>query len=241
MAPRNHWERKIIYARRIKALLGSGVAVVAVSAFIGGYELAGGDLEAGSTTFHDMRALPPDSFTELVATEAPEIQQLALRLGTPRAAYQFVRDSVRYDPSLPLFPVQETLASGRGSCLSKAVLLASLYRALGMGHEQVRVVAGQTGFEDGPMEHAWLEIESEGRCLQQDPTTLLGSFKFDEFPGTSFSRKYIRRELFCFNDQGLAIVSLSNRFRGGTDPHQQLVEAMRQGALASELRPDSGH
>lgn len=211
-------------SERAKTLLkrGSGVFALFAAAFAGGYELVGrdGDADAESTSFHDMRVVSLPEFTGLVDTKAAAVRDLARQLGTLENAYLHVRDRIRYSPSIPLAAPSRTLQSGAGSCLSKAVLLASLYRALGMGHEEVRVVTGQAYWQDHIVEHAWLEIEHEGRCLQQDPTTLFGTFGFDEFPGTSYTKEYVRREFFCFNDAGFAVISLNNRFRGMADPHQ---------------------
>jgi hypothetical protein len=197
--------------------------------FVVGYRIADRE-QADGTRFHDMLVHAPDTLTALVDPGTPEVKELARQLGTPEAAYLFVRDRILYDSSIPLTPPARTLAARQGSCLSKAVLLASLYRALGMADEEVRVVTGQASIEGEPMEHAWVEIEHGGRCLQQDPTTLLGSFRFDEFRNTDFTRRYIQRELFCFNDQGFAVISLSNKFRGGTDPHLQVSDEFKAGA-----------
>ena len=53
------------------------------------------------------------------------------------AVYYAVRDELRYDPytidmSVPGFAANNTLASGRGWCVSKAVVLAAACRALGI-------------------------------------------------------------------------------------------------------------
>jgi transglutaminase-like putative cysteine protease len=203
------------------------LAAVSIS-FVVGYRVADRE-QADGTSFHDMRVHSPDALTALVDPGSPEVKGLARQLGTPEAAYLFVRDRILYDSSLPLAPPARTLAARQGSCLSKAVLLASLYRALGMEDEEVRVVTGQVVIEGEPMEHAWVEIEHGGRCLQQDPTTLLGAFRFDEFPNTDYTRRYIQRELFCFNDKGFAVISLSNKFRGGIDPHLQISDEFKAG------------
>jgi transglutaminase-like putative cysteine protease len=153
------------------------------------------------------------------------VKAVAGRLATAEAAYEFVRDRIIYDPSLPLAPPVQTLKMGRASCLSKAALLASLYRTIGVADNAVRVVTGQAYWQNDLIEHAWLEIEHDGRCLQQDPTSLFGVFAFDEFQGTAFTRAYVRREFFAFNDRGFAVVSLDDRFRGGVDPHAVAVAA----------------
>jgi hypothetical protein len=200
-----------------------GIFAVAAGGFVGGYEVAGDGEASNSTTFHDMRVLEPPSLTAYVDGKDPAVKDLAGRLHTYEQAYLFVRDQILYDVSLPVFAPVDTLSSGRAGCLGKAVLLASLYRALGMNDGHVRVVTGQVRWTDGPIDHAWLELEHRGQCLQQDPTSLLGIFEFDKFKGTEYTQAFVRRELFCFNDKGFAVVSLSNRFRGGRDPHASLT------------------
>ena len=202
---------------------GAGLIAIVAAGFVGTYELLGGDEDAASTTFHDMQVIDPSEFVGLVDKDVPAVRDLAQRLATPELAYEYVRDAIAYDPALPLAPPARTLSEGRGSCLSKAVLLASVYRAIGMDAADVRVVTGQAYWEAGLIEHAWLEIESGGRCFQQDPTVLFGVFAFDEFLDTAYTRAHVRRELFCFNDRGFAVVSLGDRFRGGPDPHQAAV------------------
>jgi hypothetical protein len=174
----------------------------------------------GAPAFHDVHVISPGDLMKLVTASDREVAALASRLGTPEEAYRYVRDHFAYDPALPLASPRETLAAPAASCLSKAALLASLYRAMGLEHANVRVMTGQVFWQDAPLEHAWIEIEYGGRCLQQDPTTLFGTFGFDQFEGTAYSRAYVQRELFCFNDEDFAVVSLRNRFRGMRDPHE---------------------
>jgi hypothetical protein len=211
-----HWQGRDVS----RLARGVGIAAIVAAGFVGTYQLLGGDEDAASTTFHDMQVIDPASFVGLVDKDVPAVRELARRYATPELAYEYVRDAIAYDPALPLAPPARTLSEGRASCLSKAVLLASLYRAIGMDDGDVRVVTGQAYWQEGLIEHAWLEIESGGRCLQQDPTALFGVFEFDEFLDTAYTRAHIRRELFCFNDRGFAVISLGDRFRGGPDPHQ---------------------
>lgn len=174
-----------------------------------------------STSFHDMRVLAPAELTALVDGKDREVARLARHLGTVEQAYAFVRDRIAFDPSRPAGKPAETLQDGRASCLGKAALLASLYRALGMDDSALRVVTGQVYGKEGLIEHAWLELEQGAQCLQQDPSSLLGLFRFDEFKGTDYTQAFVRRELFCFNDAGFAVVSQRNRFRetaAGPDP-----------------------
>lgn len=62
---------------------------------------------------------------------------------------------------------------------------------------------------------AALAMSGTGASVQR----VLSSFAFDEFERCDFTRAHVRRELFRFNDQGSAVVSRRNRFRGMVDPH----------------------
>lgn len=189
-------------------------AVLAVSAgsFFAGF-LFNEDPDAQRTSFHDMRVLSPEHLTALVDGGDPAVLELAKQLGTLEAVYAFVRDNIAFEPSHPASAPAEVLRDGVASCLGKAALLASLYRGLGLQDDAVRVVTGQVTYDTGVIEHAWVEIEHEGNCLQQDPSPILGNFAFDQFPGMKYTQSYVRRELFTFNDRGFAIVSQLNRFR----------------------------
>lgn len=68
------------------------------------------------------------------------------------------------------------------------------------------------------MDHAWVELEHEGNCLQQDATDLLGSFSFDQFRGMAYTNAFIKREGYVFNDRSFAIVSRLNMMKGSNHP-----------------------
>ena len=68
---------------------------------------------------------------------------------------------------------------------------------------------------DRLIDHAWIDLEYNGECLQQDPSGLLGAFEFGQFRGTEFTRFFVQEENFCFNDKGFAVISQLNRFRNG--------------------------
>jgi transglutaminase-like putative cysteine protease len=113
------------------------------------------------------------------------------------------------------------LAYRTGSCLGKSALLASIYRAMGMPSEDVRLVMGMVITPQGLAEHVWLDLELQGQCLQQDPSGMLGQFDPGEFPGNRYVETYVMKETFCFNDRDFAVVSQLNRFKnGGTMPGQ---------------------
>lgn len=168
--------------------------------------------------FHDMRVVHTADYVDLVDPDSEEVRALARNLGSYEEAYYFVRDAIRFDPGVPAGGPERTLRDAAGSCLGKAALLASLYRAMGMPSSAVRVVTGEIASADALVEHAWVEIEHDGVCLQLDPTDLLARFDFRQFPGIAYTEAFVRKEGFCFNDDGFAVISQLNRFRYGPPP-----------------------
>jgi hypothetical protein len=165
--------------------------------------------------FHDTVANHVADYRLLIDTHDRDIREEARRLGTPEGAYLFVRDAILFDPSLAAAPAGVTLRERRASCLGKAALLCSLYRAQGIPPDDVHVVVGEVATPRGTLaEHAWVELDRGGSHFQQDPTSLLGVFAFGQFPGREYTDAFIRKEGFCFNDTGFAVVSQLNRMRG---------------------------
>lgn len=164
--------------------------------------------------FHDMRVISVSDLTSLVVPDDPAVRSLAGRLGTPEAAYAHVRDHIRFVPMMPAPHPGETLHNGAASCLGKAALLCSLYRAMGIPASDVRVITGDVTLPDGTVDHAWIDLEYKGACLQQDPSGFLGVFRLEEFPGTTFTRFFVQEENYCFNDKGFAVISQLNQFKG---------------------------
>ena len=184
--------------------------------FLAGYTL--GDKDPLPQSFHDMVVNHPERLSSLITPDDIAIKTLAKELGTPQKAYLYLRDSVAFDPSMPAVPAAEIAAQKRGSCLGKAILLSSLYLAMGMSSEEVRVVTGEVEAGQGILDHAWVELEHEGRCLQQDSTDLLGKFSYDQFNGMAYTNAFIRRESYTFNDKGFAIVSRLNMMKNSGHP-----------------------
>lgn len=164
-------------------------------------------------SFHDMRINQVHDLVALVDPDAPAVRSLAGRLGTPEAAYAHVRDRIRYVPMAAASSPGDVLRDGAASCLGKATLLCSLYRAMGISARSVRVITGNIALPGRIADHAWLDIEYKGSCLQQDPSGFLGRFEFAQFPRMEFTRAFVVEEDFCFNDEGFAVVSQLNRFR----------------------------
>ena len=191
-------------------------AVAAVATLAVGFVLGdrSGDADQARPTFHDTQVIHPEDFQLLVTPEASEVVALARQLGTLEAAYGFVRDRIAFDPSVPAAEPRQTLREGRASCLGKATLLASLCRALGVPAGSVRVITGQVSIGDELYDHAWVDLEYGSLCLQLDPTDLLGTHEFLQFPGNAYVRTFVSREMFCFNDEGFAVVSQLNRLKG---------------------------
>jgi len=197
-----------------KALLVCLAGVLAVGIFAAGYRFR--DHEARTRpAFHDMRVNRIPDLVSLVDPDDPAVRSLAERLGTPEAAYAHVRDRIRYEPMVPCASPGEILREGAGSCLGKATLLCSIYRAMGIPANNVRLIVGNVALPDRLIDHAWIDLEYKGTCLQQDPSGLLGVFEFRQFKGMEFTRYFVQEENFCFNDKGFAVISQLNRFRDG--------------------------
>jgi len=197
-----------------KALLVCLAGVLAVGVFAAGYLFR--DSQAKTRpAFHDMRVNRIPDLVSLVDHDDPAVRSLAERLGTPEAAYAFVRDRIRYEPMVPGTSPGEILRAGAGSCLGKATLLCSIYRAMGIPAGDVRLIVGNIALPDRLIDHVWIDLEYKGVCLQQDPSGLLGVFEFGQFPRMEFTRYFVQEENYCFNDEGFAVISQLNRFRGG--------------------------
>lgn len=190
-------------------------AVIVPATFFAGFALGDKDPEI---SFHDMIVNHPAEMSLLIDYKDKRITSLAASLGTAENAYNYVRDHIAFDPSLPSVSAGEILAQGKGSCLGKAILLCSLYRALGFKDSAVRIVTGEVDAIGGAIDHAWVETEINGTCLQQDATDLLGSFKFDQFQGMAYTSAFIRREGYVFNDKSFAVVSRLNMLKGSGHP-----------------------
>jgi len=191
------------------------LAIVIPATFVAGFALGDRDPDI---SFHNMIVNHPESMSSLINPADSRIKALATKLATVENVYNYVRDNIAFEPSLPSVSAGEILAQGRGSCLGKAVLLCSLYRAIGMDDSAVRVVTGEIDAIGGPIDHAWVELEHNGTCLQQDPTDLLGRFSCDQFKGMAYTTAFIRREGYVFNDKNFAIVSRLNMMKGSDHP-----------------------
>jgi hypothetical protein len=191
------------------------LVVIVPATFIAGYAL--GDRDP-AISFHDMIVNHPADMSALIDFKDSKVTALAATLKTPENAYNYVRDNIAFDPSLPSVAAGEILAEGKASCLGKAVLLCSLYRALGMKDSAVRIVTGEVDAIGGAVDHAWVELERNGSCLQQDTTDLLGRFSFDQFKGMAYTTAFIRREGYVFNDKSFAVVSRLNMMKGSGHP-----------------------
>lgn len=197
--------------RRLAAV----VLIMAVT-FTAGYTL--GDKDPPPASFHDMVVNHADGLSSLITPDDRRVRALAKELKTPQNAYLYLRDSIAFDPSLPAEPAGTIAEQKRASCLGKAVLLCSIYLAMGMTSNEVRVVTGEVEAGQGILDHAWVEIEHDGKCLQQDSTDLLGKFTYDQFTGMAYTHAFIKRENYTFNDKGFAVVSRLNMMKGSGHP-----------------------
>ncbi len=183
-----------------------GVTVIFGTGFILGEKMATRHLD-----FANMRVNHALEYKRLIEHYSPDIKSLAERLQTPEEAYKYVRDQIQFEPWRSVERPSTIIREGAASCLGKAVLLCSIYRAMGVEPESTFVVTGQVASDGGTVEHAWVSLVHNGTHYQQDPTDLLGHFDFREFPERKYSRSFIRAEKYCFNDQGFAVVSQLNR------------------------------
>lgn len=192
-------------------------AVALVIAFSCGYVVGMRHWSVGAT-FHDMIVNNPREISVLITPNDKRVQTLADSLENYENAYLYVRDRIENDASMPARSAGDVIEEGRASCLGKAILLCSLYRALGKPASEVRVVVGEADLPTGGFDHAWLELEHNGQCLQQDATNILGRFAFDQFRGVKYVETFIRDEEFVLNDRRFAIVSQLNRLKGTAHP-----------------------
>ena len=126
-----------------------------------------------------------------------------------------------FDPSLPALSAGNIIDEGRASCLGTAILLCSLYRAMGIPASDVRVVTGELAYHEAIIDHAWVDMEYQGACLQQDATDLIGTFAFDQFRGTEYVSAFVRREAYAFNDMDFVVISRLNQLKGRGHPPVQ--------------------
>jgi len=70
---------------------------------------------------------------QLITPFSPRIYNLAWSLGSAEEAFYFVRDTIKYvrDPNEVWRTAERTLDLGVGDCDDQAILLCSLFRALG--------------------------------------------------------------------------------------------------------------
>ena len=181
----------------------------------------GGMKRNSPLSFHDMIVNDPLELSRLITPEDKRVKALAGELKTPENAYRYVQEGIINDAADPALPAGEIIAKGKASCLGKAVLLCSLYRAMGIPASDVRVVAGEVDIPDRIIDHAWLDMEYKGRNIQQDASNVLGAFSFDQFQESTYVQVFIRDEEFVFNDKQFAIVSQLNRMKGMGHPPLQ--------------------
>ena len=189
------------------------VLTAVILAFVCGY--AAGSMKRHSPlSFHDVIVNDPLELSRLITPKDRRIQALAAELKTPENAYRYVQERISNDAADPALPAGEILTRGKASCLGKAILLCSLYRAMGMPASDVRIIAGEVDIPGRIIDHAWLEMEYKGRCFQQDVSNVLGTFAFGQFQESTYVQVFIRDEEFVFNDKQFALVSQLNRMKG---------------------------
>jgi hypothetical protein len=194
------------------------VLIFAVILAFGCGFVVGGMKMNSPLSFHDVIVNDPLELPRLITPDDRRVKALANELKTPESAYRYVQERITNDAADPALPAGEIIDRGKGSCLGKAILLCSLYRAMGIPASDVRVIAGEIDIPDRIIDHAWLEMEYRGRCIQQDVSNVLGTFAFDQFHESTYVQVFIRDEEFVFNDKHFAIVSQLNRMKGTGHP-----------------------
>jgi hypothetical protein len=193
------------------------LAVLLAVTFGCGYIIGRGGWSV-NISFHDMLVNNPRDLSALITPNDRRIRALAESLNSYENAYLYVRDRIENDPSISALPAGDIVDAGRASCFGKAIVLCSLYRALGKPASDVRIVIGEADLPTGGFDHAWIELEHEGTCFQQDTTNILGKFAFAQFRGIKYVETFIRDEEFVLNDKRFAIVSQLNRLKGTGHP-----------------------
>lgn len=161
--------------------------------------------------FHDHLYATPEDYQEIVDPEDGDVEKRARQFKSLQEAYVFVRDHIAYSQYAVAAHPADLLKTGEGSCLGKAALLCSIYRAMGVDEFSVRVITGIVNTPEGLAEHAWLELELDGKTYQQDPSGFLGVFGFAAFPGRSYFDQHVVKENLCFNDEDFGILASKNR------------------------------
>ncbi len=160
--------------------------------------------------FEGIITIEPVNYQNLITPESPQLKPLLSKITSLPEAYYYVRDFIEFFPMVSDTSIQNTIANRYTNCLGKSILLASLYRALGIEKDDVRIIIGQIKMKGEIIDHSWVEVKIDQTWYQQDTTDLLGKFEFNQFPNRTYSKIFCSRENFCFNETGFAVVSQLN-------------------------------
>ncbi|MCX7990590.1 MAG: transglutaminase domain-containing protein [Proteobacteria bacterium] len=163
--------------------------------------------------FEGILVFKPVDYQSLISPDSPDLKPVIKKIRSLPEAYYFVRDFIGFFPMVSDTSIKTTLSNKYSSCMGKAILLASLYRALGIGKDDLRIMVGQIKMGNEIIDHSWVEVKINNVWYQQDTTDLLGKFEFDQFPDRTYSKIFCSRENFCFNETGFAVVSQLNLLR----------------------------
>lgn len=140
-----------------------------------------------------------------------EIRKLAKSLGTHEKMYYFVRDKIGYSTKISANQASTVLTTKQASCIGKATLLCSLYRATGVPPDQVHVVMGGARYEGSTRGHTWVEIKTgSGQWLVLDPSPFLGTFMFDSWQKGDYYKTFEVKKIYAFNDAHASAASLDS-------------------------------
>lgn len=149
--------------------------------------------------------------------DSPKIRTLAKQQQTPGEAFRFVRDEISYIPlTNSSSDALRVLEKGRGNCIEKASLLASLLIAQGMEKEKVLVSLGsvyQEGYNSHvpPENHAWVEVYKNGEWYVLDPTTYMGNFSPWQWKREDYYSNFKAKGYFVYS-------SKDSKLRVNVDP-----------------------
>lgn len=177
---------------------------------LGGWHLISERKNNSNQNFEGILTIKPDDYQYQINPDVPELKPLLNKIHTLPEAFYYVRDFIGFFPMVTDISIKTTLTNKYSSCLGKSILLASLYRALGIDKEDLRIVVGQIKIQNEIIDHSWVEVKINDIWYQQDTTDLLGKFEFNQFPNRTYSKIFCSRENFCFNETGFAVVSQLN-------------------------------
>lgn len=131
------------------------------------------------------------------------IVRLARRLGTPKKAFEFMRNEIAYENVTPASNehADNVLRYRHTNCIGEATLLASLLRAMGLPAKRLRVVVAVIEEEGRRGAHSWVEYLDGNEWVVLDPTPSTDSYAFATWGVSDFYVMYRVVPVVSFNDR----------------------------------------